>query len=441
MIDQPTSPPARQPIAVRLAGRAGVHYAWVVVGLTFVLLLIGAGVRSAPGVLIRPWEEDFGWSRGQISWALSLSILTLGAAGPVSGKVIERYGLRASVLFFLTLSTSGVILSTFISSLWQLHLFWGILVGFGTGGVSIVLSAAVANAWFDSKRGLVTGLLGGASSAGQFVFLLLLKPMEQHWNWHAAVWVLGGGLLFVALPLAFLLLRSKPADLGIDLYRAKGVAPTPASAVDQRVTPISVAIRTGDFWLISLSFGICGFTTIGLVGTHFIPHATEHGFTETQAVNILAVMGLMNIVGTTASGYLTDRHDPRKLLMFYYSFRAAALIALPLIDTVPMMSLFAVVFGLDFIATVPPTVMLVANRFGRKSVPTIYGWVSFSHMVGGAIAAAAAGQIHDVAGDYAVAIYMAGFFGLIAGALAWRVSGLKAQIPVVAAPRTAAGGQ
>lgn len=437
---EPASSSPRVPVAVRLARRAGIHYAWVVVGLTFVLLLIGAGVRSAPGVLIKPWEEDFGWSRGDISLALSLSILTLGSAGPISGKVIEKYGLRASVLLFLSLSTTGVILSTFISSLWQLHVFWGILVGFGTGGVSIVLSAAVANAWFESKRGLVTGLLGGASSAGQFIFLLLLEPVHQHWSWHAAIWVLGIGLLVVALPLSFLLLRSKPADVGLDLYRAKGVAPAPVSAFDQRITPIGAAIRTGDFWLISLSFSICGFTTIGLVGTHFIPHATEHGFTESQAVNILAVMGLMNIVGTTASGYLTDRYDPRKLLMFYYSFRAASLIALPMIDTVPLMSLFAVVFGLDFIATVPPTVMLVANRFGRRSVPTIYGWVSFSHMVGGAIAAALAGQIHDVAGDYAMAIYLAGFFGLVAGALAWRVSGLKATVPQPAAAQPAGGG-
>lgn len=432
----------RLPIAARFASKFGIHYAWVVVALTFVLLLLGAGVRSAPGVLIKPWEEDFGWSRGQISWALSLSILTLGAAGPVSGKVIERFGLRASVLLFLTLCTTGVILSTFISSLWQLHLFWGVLVGFGTGGVSIVLSAAVANTWFDSRRGLVTGLLGGASSAGQFIFLLLLEPVEQHWNWHAAIWILGAGLLIVALPLAFLLLRSKPSDVGLDVYRAPGVKPTPLTATDLRITPISAAIRTGDFWLISLSFGICGFTTIGLVGTHFIPHATEHGFSEGQAVNILAVMGLMNIVGTTASGYLTDRHDPRKLLAIYYSLRALSLIALPFITTVPLMSLFAVVFGLDFIATVPPTVMLVANRYGRRSVPGIYGWVSFSHMVGGSLAAALAGQIHDIAGDYAVAIYMGGFFGLVAGALAWRVSGWKAPSMNAPAPApTTAGGQ
>ncbi len=422
-----------------IAARAGIHYAWVMVGVTFLLMLSGAGIRSAPGVLIKPLEADFGWSRGDLSLAISLSILTLGLAGPVSGKLIQRYGLRASVLGFMALGCIGIILSTTIQHLWQMHLYWGILVGFGSGGVSIVLSAAVANTWFESRRGLVTGILGGASSAGQFIFLQLLLKVEQRWDWQAAVVLLSVVSTAIVLPLTILLLRSKPGDVGLTPYRAKGDPAPVANAHDERITPLKEALRTKDFWLLALSFGICGFTTIGLVGTHFIPHATEHGFTESQAAGILSIMGLMNIVGTITSGLLTDRYDPRKLLMIYYTLRAASLLVLPLITTLPLMTMFAVVFGLDFIATVPPTVMLTANRFGRRSVPSIYGWITFSHMAGGALAAALAGWIHDFAGDYTIPIYLSGFFGLVAGALAWRVSTWRGTVVPVAPPPTPTG--
>jgi predicted MFS family arabinose efflux permease len=184
---------------------------------------------------------------------------------------------------------------------------------------------------------------------------------------------------------------------------------------------MALALRTGDFWLLAVSFGICGFTTIGLIGTHFIPHATEQGFTDTQAAGILSLIGALNIAGTIGSGYLTDRYSPRKLLALYYALRAGSLLVLPLITTLPLMSAFAIVFGLDYIATVPPTVMLTANRFGRRSVPTIYGWITFSHMFGGAIAAALAGQLHDLAGDYTIAIYLSGFLALAAAAMAFNI--------------------
>lgn len=417
----PVSPRMRSFSPPALAARHGIHYGWVLVAVTFLLVLVGAGVRSAPGVLIKPLEQDFGWSRAQVSYALSVSLLTLGLAGPASGWLMNRFGIRGTTIGFLVLGAAGVALTVVMQALWQLHLFWGLLVGFGTGGMSLVLSAAIANTWFEQRRGLVTGLLGGAASAGQFVFLQVLLGLEEAFGWRAAVGFLALLLGGLVLPLVVLLIRNTPAELGLQPYGAR--PGRTLAAADDRVTPMSAAVRTGDFWLLALSFAICGFTTIGLIGTHFIPHATEHGFSDAEAAGILSLIGALNIVGTIGSGYLTDRYSPRRLLAVYYALRAGSLLALPAISSLPMMSAFAIVFGLDYIATVPPTVMLTAERFGRRSVPTIYGWITCAHMVGGAAAAALAGQIHDVAGDYAIAIYLSGILGLAAAAMAFNVGG------------------
>jgi predicted MFS family arabinose efflux permease len=388
----------------------------VIVGVTFVTVLAAAGVRAAPAVLIRPLERDFGWTRGEISLALSLSLVMYGFGGPLAGRLTDRYGLRRTTIIFVATTAVGTILSIFLTHLWQLNVFWGLIVGIGTGGTATVMSATVANTWFESQRGLVTGLLGGASSAGQLVFLPLLVWLVSVWDWRAAMVLLAALITVLVLPAVMVLMRSTPRDIGLSPYGAGTAGAVP---VDTRVTPMSRALRTGDFWLLATTFAICGFTTMGLIGTHFVPHAVEHGFTEAQAAGILSVIGGMNVVGTIASGWLCDRFPPRKLLAGYYFFRALSLLALPLIDSLPLMSLFAVVFGLDFIATVPPTVMLTADRFGRRSVGTIYGWISFSHMIGGAIGAAAAGLIHDAADSYTAVIYLGGLLAMLAAAMAF----------------------
>ena len=417
----------------RWASRLGLHYGWVVVGVTFILLLASAGVRSAPGVLIKPLERDFGWSRGDISWALAVSLVTLGFAGPISGAFMNRYGMRRTAVAFLLLGALGVAATATIQNLLGLYGSWGILVGLGTGGVSTVMSATVANIWFEHRRGLVTGILGGASSAGQFVLLFPLLWAEHAWGWRPAMLMMALFLGGVVFPLTLLFLRSRPKDVGL-LPVGAGTAAGAAFVADTRHTSLREAARAHEFWLLAGSFFICGFTTVGLVGFHFIPHAAEHGFSTTEATGIVTLMGSMNILGTLGSGWLTDRYSPRRLLAAYYVLRAGSLLVLPLITTLPLMSLFAVVFGLDYIATVPPTVMLTADRFGRRSVPTLFGWISCAHMVGGAIAAAFAGQIHDIAGDYALPIYISGLLGLLAAGMAFNINRSRVRITPAPSP-------
>jgi MFS family permease len=418
------------------ARRQGLHYAWIVAGITFLVLLVAAGVRAAPGVLIRPLEAEFGWDRGSISLAIAVSILAYGLGAPLSGGLIDRFGPRRVMLGGLLLVVAGLVPLVALRDLWQLHLFWGIVTGVGTGAVGSVLGATVALRWFRSHRGVVLGAFAAAASAGQLVFIPLLQWLVLEDGWRAAILAaaISGGVL--VLPV-LLLMRDRPADAGRVPFGDDGSAAEAAAdaAEASRSTPLRVAVRSRDFQLLAASFFICGYTSNGLIGTHLIPHAVEHGFTEVTAASAVALMGTMNIFGTLASGWLTDRYDNRRLLAIYYGFRALSIAALPFILEVPWLMVFAVVYGLDWIATVPPTANLTARIYGRGSLGTIYGWIFFSHMLGAAIAAYLGGFFSDLLGDYHMVFISAALLGFLAVALTQRISvtGVGKHGPVEAA--------
>jgi MFS family permease len=408
-----------------------LHYAWVIVAVTAFVLLTSAGVRSLPGVLIQPLEAEFAWSRSAISFAIGVSLLTFGLGAPLGGSLMDRLGPRRIALLALALMALGLAPLLVMRELWQLHLFWGLIVGIGTGAIGGVLGATVSVRWFRTNRGLVLGLFGGAGSAGQLIFIPALMYLTVYAGWRNAV------LLCVVVALALmapvlLFLRDRPEEKGLKPFGEGEIVTAAERAEDIRVTPLADALRTRDFWLLSASFFVCGYTSNGLVGTHLIPHAVEHGFTTDAAAGALGVIGMMNIVGTTASGWLTDRFDPRKLLCCYYGFRALSLAGLPFILDVPSLMLFAVVFGLDYIATVPPTVKLTASAFGRASIGRIWGWIFFSHMVGAGLAAYGGGFFHDMLGDYHLMFISAAVLGFIAAGLALGISPVKQEQPAAA---------
>jgi MFS family permease len=398
------------------------HYAWVVVAITFLALLVTSSVRAAPGVLITPLEQEYGWDRATISAAIAVSILTFGLGGPLSGWLINRFGTRKVILAGCTCVAFGLLAMLALHDEWQLFVFWGVVVGTGTGAVGSVLGATVAHRWFRSHRGVVIGAFGAATSTGQLIFIPAMASLTVSVGWRAAIELLVIASIAVLAPVA-LFMRDKPQDVGQKAYGEPPVLSDAERADDSRATPMRAAIRTGDFWLLAGSFFICGYTSTGLIGTHLIPHAIEHGFTEVTAASAVGVMGAMNIVGTLGSGWLSDRYDNRKLLAAYYAFRALSLSLLPLIFDVQGLYIFAVMYGLDWIATVPPTANLVARIYGRASLGTIYGWVYFSHMVGAAIAAYAAGYVHTILGDYHLMFISAALFGVVAAGLALRIQG------------------
>jgi len=398
-----------------------LHYAWIVVVVTFLSLLAAQAVRAAPGVIITSLESEFGWTRTAISFAVSLSILTFGLGGPLGGTLIDRFGPRRVMLVGEVLIAAGLIALLFVRDLWQMFVVWGLPIGVGTGAVGGVLGAAVAHRWFRTHRGVIIGLFGGATSAGQLVFVPAMAALTVDAGWRWAIALVMGAVAIMVVPIA-LLMRDRPDDVGAQPLGEAAVVTADVRAEDLRSTPLRQAMRTRDFWLLAGSFFVCGYTSNGLVGTHLIPHAIDHGFTEVTAASAVALLGSMNIVGTLASGWLTDRFDNRRLLAAYYGFRAMSLFALPVIYDVKWLLLFAFVYGVDWIATVPPTANLVATIYGRASLGTIYGWIFFSHMVGAAIAAFAGGFFRDLLGDYHLMFISAGILGFVAVSLALRIS-------------------
>ena len=369
-----------------------LYYGWVVVWVVFAALLVSAGVRAAPTVLINPLESELGWGRAAISAAVSVGLLLYGLSGPAAGWLMDRFGPKPLTLFGLGLIGLSTLLGAAMTELWQLNVFWGVLSGLGTGVVAPVLGATVANRWFVEQRGLVLGIFGAAASAGQLVTVPALMWLVVQIGWRAGTVVLAAVVLLVVVPV-LLLMRDDPSSVGLRPYGE------PDSPV---------------FWLLSGSFFICGASSNGIIGVHFIPHSIDHGIPEVTAASVLAIMGAMNFVGTLASGWLTDRYDPRKLLAIYYSLRGLSLLLLPFVTEFAGLTVFAVFFGLDYIATVPPTVALVADRFGRANVGAIFGWVFFGHQIGAALASYLGGLVRVSLGDYTAAFLGAGLLAILA---------------------------
>jgi len=413
--------------------RRAFFYGWVVVAVTAVVVLITAGVRSAPGAFLLSMTGEPGWSTASVSFAAAAGLVVFGIAGPVSGWLMGRIGVKNVVLVSLALTGVALLATSLTREIWQLTLLFGLLSGLGTGLVASVLGPTVAARWFVKDRGLVVGIFGASTSAGQLVFFPVLTALAVAAGWRTGAIVLGVLSLALLLP-AILWLKNDPADVGA---RPRGATEGEVAHVNPPDRGVmGRAIRTSDFWFLAGTFFICGATSNGLVGQHFIPHAVDHGFTPVAASTALAVMGVFNFVGTIGSGWLTDRVDPRKLLLVYYSFRGVSLLFLPFVHDTMTVAAFAVLFGLDYIATVPPTVALVADRFGRHNVGVVYGWVFAAHMLGAAIAAWVAGIVRENVGDYAAAFVAAGWIAIVAGfaALMIRRKGpdADAQAPAIA---------
>jgi sugar phosphate permease len=389
------------------------HYGWIVVGVTFLTLLIGAGVRSAPGVLLVPLETEFHWSRATISFAVAVSLLLYGFAGPFSASFMERFGIRRTMLAALSLLAAGVALTTLMRESWQLVLLWGVVVGAGAGVIANVLGAVVAARWFTARRGLVVGLLTGSAAAGQLIFLPTFAAITEHFGWRAMSLTVTAVAL-VVIPIVAILMRERPEDVGLAPYGETG-GPKPVAAAPSG-NPFGLAVRTlgeaahaRDFWLLAGSFFCCGASTNGLIGTHLIPACLDNGIPEVASAGLLAGMGIFNVVGTTASGWLSDRVDNRVLLAIYYSLRGLSLLFLPFsFVSFYGLSLFAIFYGLDWIATVPPTVRLSVNAFGKQKAGIVFGWIFASHQLGSAAAAYFAGLMRADLGSYLEAFILSG---------------------------------
>ena len=408
----------------RLIGRP-LHYGWLIVVVTFVTLITTAGFRATPGVLIVPLQQEFGWSRATISLAVSLGLLLFGLTAPFSAALMERFGVRRVMLVALAVIAAGASLTTVMTAPWQLDLLWGVVVGGATGAVSVPLAATVANRWFTTRRGLVTGLLTASNASGQMIFLPVLAWLVTNEGWRWAPIAVATVAMVIVLPIVAIVVRDRPQSIGIEPYGATEPEPVPERSsrpFRPAVDGLLLGVRSRTFWLLCASFFICGLSTNGLIGTHLIPAGIDHHLTAVRGASLLALMGVFDVVGTTCSGWLTDRLDPRKLLAWYYALRGLAVIALPFaFGSTYALVAFAVFYGLDWVATVPPTVARAAESFGRERVGVVFGWIFAAHQFGAAAAAWAGGASRSWLGTYSYAFVSAGVLCLFAAGLSLRI--------------------
>jgi len=398
--------------------RSALHYAWVIAAVTFVVLLMTAGIRATPGILIVPLETEFQWSRTAISAAIAINIALFGLMGPFAASLMDRWGVRRVVLGALSLVSAAGVLSTGMRQEWQLMLLWGVLVGSGTGVTSMVLAAVIATRWFDQRRGLVLGALSAANATGQLVFLPMLARVVDAGGWRTACLIVAAASVLVFV-LVLIFMRDRPNDLGLRRYGESDadLAPHPSPALAP-LAALRLATRSRAFWVLAGTFFICGASTNGLIGTHLIAACHDVGIPQVRSAQLLAMMGIFDIAGTTASGWLTDRYSSRYLLFTYYTLRGLSLLYLPVTlahTSSNGLGLFAIFYGLDWVATVPPTVRLTSEAFGRENTGVIYGWIAASHQLGASLAAFGAGAIRTGLGDYNAAFWIAGTLCALAG--------------------------
>ncbi|WP_156368300.1 MFS transporter [Arthrobacter sp. Leaf137] len=396
-----------------------LHPAWIVAAVAFLALVGAAGFRAAPGVLMVPLQQEFGWSTTVLSAAVSINLVLFGLTAPFAAALMERFGVRAVTATALVLIGMGSALTVLVNQSWQILLTWGLLIGLGTGSMALVFAATIANTWFARSRGLVIGILTAGSAAGQLVFLPFIAMLAQDPGWRQASLLIAAGALAV-VPLVLKFLKNSPAEAGVLPFGAEPAAAQPptaphaqpaadagkrANAAVRALQVLRRASKVRTFWALAAGFAICGATTNGLIGTHFIPSAHDHGMPETTAAGLLAVVGIFDILGTIASGWLTDRFNPRILLAVYYQFRGIGLLVLPLLlsaEVQPSMIVFVVIYGLDWVATVPPTAAICRETFGADG-SVVFGWVFAAHQLGAAAAALAAGALRDATGHYTYA--------------------------------------
>ncbi|MFK0253395.1 MFS transporter [Streptomyces sp. NPDC090445] len=431
----PDTAPAPAP-APAPAAPGRVHRAWFVAAVAFVTIIGAAAFASLPGLLIEPLHGEFDWSRGTIGFAVSVNLALYGLTAPFAAALMDRFGIRRVVALALLVISAGSVATVWMTAAWQLVLFWGVLVGLGSGSMALAFAATVTNRWFTARRGLVTGVLTAAGASGQLVFLPLLSWLVEHHGWRPAAVTVSLAALSV-VPFVWLLLRDHPADVGLAPYGGSYTAkPAPVPGAARRAVAVLLrAARTGPFWLLAGTFAICGASTNGLVKTHFVPAAHDHGMPVTAAAGLLAVIGVFDVVGTVASGWFTDRFEARRLLAVYYALRGVSLLFLPMLlaPTVhPPMLFFIVFYGLDWVATVPPTIALCREHYGEDSA-IVFGWVLASHQVGAGAVAFLGGVARDVFGSYDVVWYASGALCAAAALMAMVIRRSPAAAPVASA--------
>ena len=411
--------------------RARLYYGWIMVAVTATVALVTAGTRAAPGAFLLSMQADTGYSKTELSIAAGVGLLLYGLAGPLAGALMNRLGVKRVAAISVLTTATALVLTSLSHEIWQFAIFFGLVTGLSTGLVASSFGAMVASRWFVKHRGMVTGVFGASSSVGQLIFIPILAILATTIGWRNGA-VLMAAVTAVLIVPVLIFMRDDPGSMGL---APLGAAPgTPIVTAKPKADPgiMRRAVGSRDFWLLAGTFFVCGWTTNGIISTHFIPAMHDHGMGATTAAGLLAVVGLFDIIGTIGSGWLTDRVNPRVLLGVYYGLRGIALISLPLLlgpNVEPPIIVIMILFGLDWVATVPPTASLCREIYGIERGAIVFGWVFAAHMVGAAAAAIITGSIRVQFGDYFTAWLLAGALALAAALAALAIPRRPAPTP------------
>ncbi len=416
--------------------RRGIHYGFVVATLTFFTMLIMSAALGLPGAMMKSFNLEFGWSVDEVSSAVALRFFLFGLMGPFAALLMERYGLKKVMCGGLFMVGLGLGLATKVTALWHLFVLWGVVLGVGTGMTALVLGAVVSSRWFTKKRGLVLGIFSASTATGQLLFLPIATWLIENIGWRVSVLPIVVGCTLMGI-LVILFMSNRPSELGLASYGDESPITqtvTPSIALNFKTPFIALrdAAKTQTFWILAGTFFICGLSTSGLVQTHFITLCGDNGMDALPAASVLAMMGIFDVVGTVTSGWLSDRYDNRKLLFWYYGLRGLSLFWLPFSTfSIYGLSIFAMFYGLDWIATVPPTVKLAGAAFGKERVGMVFGWIFAAHQLGSAVAAYGAGLVRVTLLTYNPALIGAGVFCLLAAiSIFWvpKIKGIRTPV-------------
>ncbi len=423
-------------LARAMAAR-GIHYGWLMVGLLFLYGVCSSGAMSIPGVLLLPMSRDLGWSLADLSGPLGLRVTLFGLVAPFAGGLILLFGPRKVLSAAAALLIIGLLISVTMTEKWQLWLGLGIVMGIAPGMTALAMGATIATRWFTARRGLALGILGASFATGQLIFLSPAAWLAEHYGWR---WALLPTIALIA-PLAFLFVffcRDRPADLGLPPLGEDRVVPAPPAPTGNVFTVSFEALRLAagslTFWVLAFTFFVCGVSSVGLT-PHFVTLCGDFGISPMVSTGMLGAIGVFDMIGTIGSGWLADRYDNRWLLFWYYLLRGVALIWLPFSGfTLIGLSFFAIFYGLDFIATVPPSVRLTATTFGREQAPLVFGWIFAAHQLGGGLMAFSAGESRDALQTYLPAFFAAGVLCVVAAASLGLLRGQRGPSAVVPKP-------
>ncbi len=402
----------------------GIYYGWLIVAAGMFIAMMGVGPFSGFGVFVIPMSEEFGWSRSAISLAASVAALVGGFSQPFMGRIFDRLGGRRLMLCGLLALGAANILLTFTNHIIHLVLVFGVVMALSDSAGTMNTAVALVSRWFHRRRATAIALISSGASMGGLILVPFIAFVIPVVGWRIAWLILGLFILCLALPVAFLVIRNDPSEMGRLPDGEDTSQGQPSNASISR-GPLEVdywmqAFASIPFWQLLGGYFICGVST-AMISTHYVPYAIEKGFSPSLAATAFGVMSALNVAGVLLAGILGDRLGRKNLLALVYLMRSMGYVVLLTAPGLWGLFGFAVISGFSWIATVPLTTSLTAEVYGLRNIGTLSGVVYTAHQIGGALSIQFSGIMKDITGAYTIPFAVGGLCLLFASVVSFSI--------------------